>query len=781
MRAYLAVIKDSFREAFASKILWVLIILISLFLLLLAGLSTRPTIQVDLRGRDIVDQETLAERMRDASSDTPVGRIRDHLPSDLRDRLRGFRTGAAADPETERERRNLFRKLRNEIADQVREEDFASRISIPPESLSEEGQALAARADRLSGQDQLRLNRLVLEATLPDDIYESTGEVVTLTYLGFTISDDMTATQEELEEGVNGLLQVFIFFCVSVAGTLIAIVVTAPIVPRMFESGAIDLLLSKPVARSLLFLSKFFGGCAFTLVNAAFLIGGMWLVIGLRLGVWSDGLLLSIPVYLFLFVLYYSISAATGVVYRGPIISVVMVVVFWFLCFIVGASKGGIESIEVNPTAVREIVPVGDADHLAVNKMGHVHEWSETTNSWERVFVDIEYERRLSENIPPPGRIGLRAAAEFPYIGLAFDSQTKRLIVLTKNIPFPRYGSGPARLLAGRHDDDWSRQGGTRTTKPPHNLMITSKGDILSAGTQGIERFEGNPESTAKTTRWLGMDFSLGNAAAGQFDLLTPAEMTAWKHPFDAALDPSSGVAFVFSAGTIVRVAPRTEDGKTSYEPGLTRDLETEEPALLAVAGNRLLVALGDGDYRLLDTTTLEPVPVSLPVGLKKPRQVTSSPDGRYIAVVSHASETWLIDVTTGTRLSPGAISGDTHAVAFDADNHLLVGDLSMRVTRYSLPDFQLVSRRDPSLGTLHAIYRYLVLPLYTVFPKPGELNNVITRLFTKDDTVTASGDENDLQETQYEIDIQGPIISNAVFLLVVLTLTCVYISRKDF
>ena len=63
MRAYLAVIKDSFREAFASKILWVLIILISLFLLLLAGLSTRPTIQVDLRGRDIVDQETLAERM----------------------------------------------------------------------------------------------------------------------------------------------------------------------------------------------------------------------------------------------------------------------------------------------------------------------------------------------------------------------------------------------------------------------------------------------------------------------------------------------------------------------------------------------------------------------------------------------------------------------------------------------------------------------------------------------------------------------------------------------
>ena len=39
MRAYLAVVKDSFREAFSSKILWVLIMMIALFLVLLAGLS----------------------------------------------------------------------------------------------------------------------------------------------------------------------------------------------------------------------------------------------------------------------------------------------------------------------------------------------------------------------------------------------------------------------------------------------------------------------------------------------------------------------------------------------------------------------------------------------------------------------------------------------------------------------------------------------------------------------------------------------------------------------
>ena len=119
--------------------------------------------------------------------------------------------------------------------------------------------------------------------------------------------------------------------------------------------------------------------------------------------------------------------------------------------------------------------------------------------------------------------------------------------------------------------------------------------------------------------------------------------------------------------------------------------------------------------------------------------------------------------------------------MAFDAQNHLLVGDVFMRVTSYSVPDFNPVKTHDPTLSTLQAVYRYAVLPIYTVFPKPGELNAVIARLFEDSDTVTVSGNNEDLQADQFELDIQTPLVSNAAFLLVMLALTCLYVSRKDF
>ncbi len=52
---------------------------------------------------------------------------------------------------------------------------------------------------------------------------------------------------------------------------LIGLLVTAGLIPQTFEAGAIDLLLSKPVNRSLTFLTKFVGGCIFVGLAAAYL------------------------------------------------------------------------------------------------------------------------------------------------------------------------------------------------------------------------------------------------------------------------------------------------------------------------------------------------------------------------------------------------------------------------------------------------------------------------------------------------------------------------------
>mgnify|MGYP001239800887 CR=1 FL=1 len=82
------------------------------------------------------------------------------------------------------------------------------------ESLSDEARKLKATGD-VSKQQRQRLNRLVLEAALPDDVRPSPRDVVTPTYLGYVLFDDFSLDDKELDTSVKGVLQAFIFFFVS--------------------------------------------------------------------------------------------------------------------------------------------------------------------------------------------------------------------------------------------------------------------------------------------------------------------------------------------------------------------------------------------------------------------------------------------------------------------------------------------------------------------------------------------------------------------------------------
>ena len=68
MRPYLAIIKDSFREALASRVLWVLLALITVTLLAFAPLTYREEATVGLRERDVEASPLLAEELRKASA-----------------------------------------------------------------------------------------------------------------------------------------------------------------------------------------------------------------------------------------------------------------------------------------------------------------------------------------------------------------------------------------------------------------------------------------------------------------------------------------------------------------------------------------------------------------------------------------------------------------------------------------------------------------------------------------------------------------------------------------
>ncbi len=181
----------------------------------------------------------------------------------------------------------------------------------------------------LSDEDLRRFNRLLINAAFPDYILPAPGKVLYATWFGYRLGTPLPFEPKQLPLLVNFALAALTTFLAGILGVFIAILVTAPMVPQTFEPGAIDLLLSKPVSRSLLFLTKFFGASTFILLNSIYLIGGMWLIAGLRFDIWSGRLLLCIPVFLFLFVIYYSVSALTGVIWRNAIVSVCCTILFW--------------------------------------------------------------------------------------------------------------------------------------------------------------------------------------------------------------------------------------------------------------------------------------------------------------------------------------------------------------------------------------------------------------------------------------------------------------------
>src|SRR5262249_25679578 len=75
---------------------------------------------------------------------------------------------------------------------------------------------------------------------------------------------------------------------------LLATIIPSFFVPNMMRKGTIDLLISKPIHRWYLLTCKYIGGLSFMFFNTVVIIVGLWLVLGLRTGLWSTGFLLGI-------------------------------------------------------------------------------------------------------------------------------------------------------------------------------------------------------------------------------------------------------------------------------------------------------------------------------------------------------------------------------------------------------------------------------------------------------------------------------------------------------
>jgi ABC-type transport system involved in multi-copper enzyme maturation permease subunit len=143
-------------------------------------------------------------------------------------------------------------------------------------------------------------------------------------------------------------LQDFIVNGLGAAVTLIiSVVITAFFIPNMLRKGSIDLLISKPIGRVQLLVYKYIGGLTFIFLLSSFTIGGVWLVMALRSGSWDPTFLLVIPVLTFTFAILYSVSTVVAVYTRSAIAAILVSIGFMFAMYLIGQAKSFFDANKV--------------------------------------------------------------------------------------------------------------------------------------------------------------------------------------------------------------------------------------------------------------------------------------------------------------------------------------------------------------------------------------------------------------------------------------------------
>jgi ABC-type transport system involved in multi-copper enzyme maturation permease subunit len=121
--------------------------------------------------------------------------------------------------------------------------------------------------------------------------------------------------------------------------TVLALVSTAGIFPDFVSGGSISLLLSKPIGRWRLFLTKYLTGLLFVALQVGLFSVASFIVIGLRAGAWVPSLFLAIPIVVCFFSYLYSVCAVLGLLTRSTLAALLLTLLFWFLTFAVGSAE----------------------------------------------------------------------------------------------------------------------------------------------------------------------------------------------------------------------------------------------------------------------------------------------------------------------------------------------------------------------------------------------------------------------------------------------------------
>jgi hypothetical protein len=447
------------------------------------------------------------------------------------------------------------------------------------------------------------------------------------------------------------------------------------------------------------------------------------------------------------------------------VISVAAAALFWGACFGVGNLKVLFEWLGINRTRLVRVVEAGD-EVFAVDEARATYRWDADRRQWQESFMNDD-QRAFRQQF-----LGL---APLPRItGPIYDPAQKRLLAVQRAIP-----RSPTAIWSGRAGDDWRRQGGADAPERSYGLFITPSGEVVMMGESRVHRLGADPSARPERPKIWGFELPLGGG--GAFKPVGPEESLRLDDDASAAMDPQSGAIAIYNEAELIML--ETSAGKLAYTVAGRSKLpwDSDQHAVVAFSAGRILVAGVDGRVLLLSGDSPKTEQEFQPRASAPPRFAAASPDGRWFGVVFHDGRLWLYDAEQRQGGFPGISGqGDLTAVAFASEGRMLVADRINRVTAYRLGSLSVERRLSPPLSFTQGIYRWGVLPLYTIFPKPGELSSTSQYLITGK-RAEAIDDSDGLEAAHVQLHPWAPVWSGLGFVAVMLALACVYIERQEF
>jgi len=131
------------------------------------------------------------------------------------------------------------------------------------------------------------------------------------------VNGNMSA--EKLVQNAQGGLSVFLY----TVGMGLAIFASAGLISAVFEPGRVELVLSKPVGRTKILLGRYFGNLVIVAANLFYLTLGVWVIFGIKVGVWRPHILLASVVTLFMFSVMLTFILLTAVLWESAAVSII--------------------------------------------------------------------------------------------------------------------------------------------------------------------------------------------------------------------------------------------------------------------------------------------------------------------------------------------------------------------------------------------------------------------------------------------------------------------------